>query len=100
MSMSSPVNRNRPSWHNPVSVENNPVGNINETPMNIVRTGVILNTENYDECVSFYKEVFGLGILFQESQEHFRMTCFEFGGSYLMVETGGVADPAWLAGNQ
>jgi len=62
--------------------------------MNIVRTGVILNTENYDECVSFYKEVLGLGILFQESQQNFRLTCFEFGESYLMVETGGAADPA------
>lgn len=62
--------------------------------MNIVRTGVILNTENYGECVSFYRDLFGLGILFQDEREDFRLTCFEYGGSYLMVETGGVAVPA------
>jgi lactoylglutathione lyase len=51
--------------------------------MNIVRTGVILNTEHYDECVSLYKSVFGLDVLFQESDGTFRLTCFRFGGSYL-----------------
>ena len=59
--------------------------------MNIVRTGVIVNTENYDECVSFYKNLFGLRILFQDQQKELRLTCFEYGGSYLMVETEGVA---------
>lgn len=62
--------------------------------MNIVRTGVILNTENYEESVSFYGDLFGLAILFQDEREDFRLTCFEYGGSYLMVETGGVAVPA------
>ena len=57
--------------------------------MNIVRTGIILNTEKYDECVLFYKTLFELKILFQEQYGDFRLTCFEFSDSYLMVETGG-----------
>lgn len=61
--------------------------------MNISRTGIILNTENYDECVSFYKNLFDLKILFQEQDEDFKLTCFEIDGSYLMIETGGVAKP-------
>jgi lactoylglutathione lyase len=55
--------------------------------MNIVRTGIILNVENYDECVAFYKEVFGLDILFEERDGSFRLTCFTYGGSYLMANT-------------
>lgn len=30
--------------------------------MNIVRTGVILNTENYEACVSIYRSVFELDV--------------------------------------
>ena len=59
--------------------------------MNIVRTGIILNTEKYDECVLFYKTLFELEILFQEQYGDFRLTCFEFSDSYLMVEIGGHA---------
>lgn len=59
--------------------------------MNIVRTGLILNTANYEQCVSFYRNLFGLRVLFQKEDRAFRLTCFEFGGSYLMVETDGVA---------
>ena len=61
--------------------------------MDIVRTGIILNVEKFDECVSFYKDLFGLKILFEEQYDEFRLTCFEFEGSYLMVETGGFAKP-------
>jgi len=59
--------------------------------MNILTTGIILNTENYDACVEFYQTLFDLKILFQKNDGDFRLTCFEFGGAYLMVETGGVA---------
>jgi len=59
--------------------------------MEIARTGIILNTEHYDECVAFYRELFGLPVSFQEQYGNFRLTCFEFNGSYLMVETGGFA---------
>ena len=61
--------------------------------MKTVRTGVILNVEKFDECVSFYKDLFGLKVLFEEQYEEFRLTCFEFDGSYLMVETEGFAKP-------
>jgi len=59
--------------------------------MEFVRTGIILNTENYDACVSFYKNLFALEILFQEIEDDFKLTCFDFHGAYLMVETGGGA---------
>lgn len=59
--------------------------------MNISRTGVILNTEQYDECVDFYRKVFELKILFQQVDGDFRLTCLEFGAAYLMIETGGFA---------
>ena len=61
--------------------------------MKTVRTGVILNVEKFDECVSFYKNLFGLKVLFEEQYGEFRLTCFEFDGSYLMVETEGFAKP-------
>lgn len=60
--------------------------------MKISRTGIILNTEKYDECIAFYKDLFNLNILFEEVDGDFRMACFEFGGSYLMIETGGIAN--------
>ena len=60
--------------------------------MNIVRTGIILNTEQYEACVDFYQKVFNLKIMHTKNDsDGFALTCFEFGGSYLMVETGGVA---------
>ncbi len=60
--------------------------------MNIVRTGVILNTENYKECVEFYRKIFALKTLYTKSYDDgFELTCLEFGESYLMVETDGVA---------
>ena len=61
--------------------------------MNIVQTGIILNVEKFDECVTFYKNLFGLKVLFEEQYGDFRLTCFEFDGSYLMVETDGFAKP-------
>ena len=59
--------------------------------MNISRTGIIINTEKYEACVSFYKDLFGLKILFSQQEGDFKLTCFEFDGAYLMIETGGVA---------
>jgi lactoylglutathione lyase len=61
--------------------------------MNIVRTGIIINTEKYDACVSFYRDLFDLKYLFTEQYGDFRLTCFEFDGSYLMIETDGYANP-------
>lgn len=59
--------------------------------MNIERNGIILNTERYDECVNFYSIILNLPILFQLNEEHSHLTCFEFGGAYLMIEKEGVA---------
>lgn len=58
--------------------------------MNIARTGIILNVEKYAECVAFYRDIFGLKALFATAE----LTCFAFGGSYLMIETEGFAKPA------
>jgi lactoylglutathione lyase len=58
--------------------------------MKLSRTGIILNTENYQACVDFYRELFCLPILFQLDD----LTCFEFMGSYLMIETAGRANAA------
>lgn len=59
--------------------------------MEIVRTGIILNTENYGSCVNFYKTLFGFEVLFEEISGDFQLTCFDFFGAYLMIETGGTA---------
>ncbi|WP_067587991.1 VOC family protein [Endozoicomonas ascidiicola] len=60
--------------------------------MKLSRTGIILNTENYDACVEFYHQIFELNIIFQKQEGSFRLTCFDFNGAYLMVETGGYAN--------
>ena len=62
--------------------------------MKLSRTGIILNTENYESCMSFYGNVLGLRTLFAKSEAEERLTCFEFGGSYLMIETDGYANSA------
>lgn len=61
--------------------------------MEIARTGVILNVEKFDECVSFYRSLFGLEVMFEEQYGDFRLTCLEFGNSYLMIESDGIARP-------
>ena len=61
--------------------------------MDVTKCGLILNVENYADCVAFYRDVLGLKIAFSEAEEDFAMTCFAFGEGYLMVETGGVAAP-------
>lgn len=53
------------------------------------RTGIILLTEKYTECVTFYGETLELPIMFTAEN----LTCFELGGAYLMVESGGKAEP-------
>ncbi|MGV3592810.1 MAG: VOC family protein [Gammaproteobacteria bacterium] len=60
--------------------------------MKLLRTGVILNTENYESCVIFYRDLLGLQVLFSKTEAEDRLTCFDFGGAYLMVETGGFAN--------
>lgn len=50
--------------------------------MKFDRTGVILYTVNYKECVDFYENIIELPVLFKTDT----LTCFRFGDSYLMVE--------------
>ena len=50
--------------------------------MKFDRTGFILYTINYQSCVEFYQNVLELAVMFQTGS----LTCFELGGSYLMVE--------------
>lgn len=56
--------------------------------MDFDRTGIILYTINYKECVKFYREILELRILFETKS----LTCFEFGDSYLMVEIDDESD--------
>ena len=53
------------------------------------RTGIILNVEKYRECVAFYKDLFGLKVLFETPD----LTCLDYHGCYLMIEMEGVAKP-------
>ncbi|MEM7510865.1 MAG: VOC family protein [Bacteroidota bacterium] len=50
--------------------------------MQIDKTGFILYTINYEACLHFYGEILGLPILYEKET----LTCFDFHGSYLMVE--------------
>ena len=51
------------------------------------KTGIILVVKNFDECVAFYRDLFGLKMLHEKEQGDFRLACLEFGTSYLMIET-------------
>ena len=63
--------------------------------MKFKRTGVILCTEKYDECVAFYSEVLNLPVIETLDDEHSKLTVLRFGeDTYLMVETGGKAVPS------
>jgi len=50
--------------------------------IDVHKSGFIIYTIKYKECVTFYKEVLGLSILYSKES----LTCFDFYGSYLMVE--------------
>ena len=59
--------------------------------MNFTMAGIILRTQNYEDCVEFYGSVLELELLHEIDRENERLTTFSLGGAYLMVETGGVA---------
>ena len=50
--------------------------------MEIDRTGIILYTIEYQNCVDFYENTLELNKMFETES----LTCFKFGQSYLMVE--------------
>lgn len=53
----------------------------------IVTPGIILYTERFTECVSFYRDTLGLPVWFEKDG----LCCLRFGDGYLMLETGGTA---------
>lgn len=53
--------------------------------MSFTRTGFILYTHLYGECIAFYRDIVGLPLMFRNDE----VTCFAFGESYLMIEPGG-----------
>ena len=59
--------------------------------MDYARTGIILFTEHYAECVTFYRDVMDLPIAFQKDRSDSVLTGFEFSGADLMIEEGGWA---------
>lgn len=61
--------------------------------MELLTTGFIIRTEHYSACVDFYQRVLGLPIVEEKHDGDFHMTHFAFGGAYLLIETGGTADP-------
>ena len=56
--------------------------------MKIAKTGFILYTINYENCVYFYQNVLGLKVIYKKAM----LTCFDFHGSYLMVEIDDATD--------
>lgn len=59
--------------------------------MKFTRAGLILNTDNYQECVHFYGTILGLECMFKFDRKGEKLTTFNMGGVYLMIETGGTA---------
>ncbi|MBC8374887.1 MAG: VOC family protein [FCB group bacterium] len=57
--------------------------------LQFTRTGFILYVQKYQECIRFYRDTINLEILFDTTD----LTCFEFGGSYLMLERGDQSPP-------
>ena len=62
--------------------------------MEYTKTGIVVITEKYNACVDFYKNVIQLKATGEEIKGAFKMTRFEVGTSYILVETGGKAIPA------
>ena len=57
--------------------------------MQFSEAGIILFTSRYEDCVAFYGEVLGLPLMFRLDRADSKLTCFDLGGAYLMVEPGG-----------
>ena len=49
--------------------------------------GIVLGTENYDACLSFYRDTLGLPVWHDKGH----LCCLRFGDGYLMIETGGLS---------
>ena len=53
----------------------------------IVTHGIILETERFQDCVKFYRDVLELPLWYEKPG----LVCLRFGTGYLMIETGGTA---------
>ena len=62
--------------------------------MQLERLGIILFTKNYEACVDFYTKTLGLPVMFEKDEPGSTLTCCDFGGAYLMIETEGPAPVA------
>lgn len=63
---------------------------IENVTLNYTRTGLILCTELYDQCVAFYSNIMELLILEVLDDQYSKLTVLRFGqDGYLMIETGG-----------
>jgi lactoylglutathione lyase len=56
--------------------------------LNVRTHGIILFTERFDECSTFYRDLLRLPVWFEKDQ----LLCLRFGTGYLMIETGGTAN--------
>lgn len=61
--------------------------------MQFTRLGIILFTKNYEACVDFYTKTLGLPVMYEKDEPGSILTCCDFGGAYLMIETGGPEPP-------
>ena len=57
--------------------------------MQLAESGFVLFTQQYSQAVAFYEHRLGLAVRERQAL----LTVFDFGASYLMVETGGFASP-------
>lgn len=57
------------------------------TGIDILKSGVVLFVERYDECVAFYRDVLELPLIKDQGD----IVILGFGEGYLMVEPGGTA---------
>lgn len=55
------------------------------------RSGCILHTGRYEDCVRFYRDVIGLPVELEKNEPGQLLTIFDFSGAYLMIEPGGLA---------
>jgi lactoylglutathione lyase len=59
--------------------------------MNFTMVGIILFTQNYEECIDFYGRILELETLQKIDRVGEQLTTFMLGDTYLMVEKGGAA---------
>ena len=63
--------------------------------MKFTRSGIILCTQHYEECVRFYLRELQSPILQTPDNEHSKLTCLATGAaSYWMIETRARAVPS------